>query len=967
MFRDLIDKLKESRLFLMGGVFVIFACIIVHRLFVLQIVNGEEYRDNYLLSIEKTKDIPATRGDIYDKNGKLLAYNDLAYTVKIEDVFEDSNSKSKKLNENIYTLIKMIEKNGDSIIHDFNIILDEAGEYAFDVSGTSLLRFKADIYGERYVEDLSYEEQTATAEEMMEYLAGTKRYAVGEYEYDEEGNRKRDEEDNYIFRIGEGYTKEEVLQIVTIRYAMSLTRYQIYLGTTVAYDISPKTVAVIMENMDKLQGVTIEEDTVRRYVDSTYFSQILGYTGKVSSTELESLNAELVAAGKEEKYTANDVVGKAGIEQYMELELHGTNGYEKVYVDKMGRLLDTEERMDPVSGNDVYLTIDADLQKATMDILEQNIAGILISKIRNQKTFTLGENQSSSDIIIPIYDVYYALFDNNVISISHLGAEDAKETEKEVYAVYEDFSAGRKERLKEELYTKKTAYKVLSNEYQIYQGEMIELLKDYDVLDMDLVDTEDTTYVNWVKNETISMAEFLEYCIAQNWIDVEQLDLDSAYADSREMFDKLVEYMFKLMDQSKEFRKLYFKYMLLNDFISGRQVCYLLCEQQCIDTAIEDIDGLYNGTLSAYEFMINRIQNLDITPAQLALDPYAGSIVVTDVNTGKVLAMATYPSYDNNMMANTVDAEYYAKIRLDKSNPQYNYATQQRSAPGSTFKMISTVAGLEEGAVTTSETITCTGVFNRFAQVSRCWIYPGAHGALHASQAIRHSCNCYFYETGYRLSLDGNGVYNAQLGLAKLAKYADMFGLTEKSGIEIAESMPQASDELPVLSAIGQGTNSYTTVGLARYVTTIANNGTCYNLTLLDKLTDTNGIVLKEYEAEVRNEVEISQSSWDTIHQGMKDAAASYAGFHDLPVVSAAKTGTAQENTKRADHALFVGYAPYDNPEIAVSSRICFGYSSGFASQMGCKVFEYYFADDKAEVVSDQAADIDSSAITNEN
>lgn len=966
MFRDLIEKLKESRLFLMGGIFIVLACILIHRLFTLQIIKGEEYLENYQLSIEKTKNISATRGNIYDRNGVLLAYNELAYTVKIEDVYESSSTKNAQLNENIYTLIKMIEKNGDNIVNDFNIVVDDTGDYAFDVSGTSLLRFKADVYGEAYVEGLEYWQQTATAEEIMEYLAGTSRFAVGAYEYDEEGNRLRDEEGNYIFNIGEGYTKEEVLQIVTIRYALGLVAYQVHLGATVATDISEETVAVIMENIDKLQGVSIEEDTVRRYVNSTYFSQIIGYTGKISSTELENFNKQLEEAGEEAKYTTSDVVGKSGIEQYMELGLHGTNGYEVVYVDKMGRLLDTAERVDPVSGNDVYLTIDAELQKATMDILEQSIAGILINKIENIKTFTLGANQSTDKLVIPIYDVYFALFDNNVISISHLKAADASETEQEVYAAYQSFSQNRNERLRTELYSTRTAYKNLSEEYQIYQGEMIELLKSYDVLDMDVVDTGDETYVKWVKDETISMAEFLEYCIAQNWINVSLLNLDTEYADSKEMFDKLVDYMFEIMEESSSFRKYYYKYMLLTDTISGVQVCKLLCEQKCIDTSAEDVDALYNGTISSYQFMINRIQNLDITPAQLALDPYAGSVVVTDPDTGDVLALVSYPSIDNNLMANTVDPVYYAKISTDKSNPQYNYATQQRSAPGSTYKMISTSAGLEEGVVTTTETINCVGVFDRFAQVSRCWIYPGAHGPLYAAQAIRHSCNYYYYEVGYRLSLDEEGKYNAELGLEKLAKYADMFGLTEKSGIEITESMPQVSDELPVLSAIGQGTNSYTTVGLARYVTTIANNGTCYNLTLLDKMTDSEGTLIEEFAASVRNQVELKQSTWDTIHIGMKDAAASYALFDQLSVTAAGKTGTAQESSKRPDHALFVGYAPYEDPEIAVSARICFGYSSGFASQIGYKVMEYYFAENKEDVVTDHAIEVDPASVTNQ-
>ncbi len=966
MFRDILEKLKESRLFLMGGLFLLLSCILMYRLFVLQIIHGEEYAEEYKLSIEKTKSIPATRGNIYDKNGVLLAYNDLAYTVKIEDVFESSTNRNKELNENIYKLIKMIEKNGDDIIRDFNVVIDDSGKFVYDVTGTNLLRFKADIYGEKYVEDMTYEQQTATAEELMNYLAGTSRYAVGAYEYDEAGNRLKDENGNYIFHVGDGYTKKELLQIVTIRYAMSLVAYQVHLGATVAKDISPSTVAVLVENMSELQGVSIAEDTVRRYVDSTYFSQILGYTGSISATEIETLNAELSEEGKEAKYDQSDVVGKTGIEQYMELELHGTNGYEIVYVDKMGRLLDTAERVEPIPGNDIYLSIDAELQKATMDILEQNIAGILISKIRNTKTFALGANQSSSDILIPIYDVYYALFDNHVISISHMSSDEALETEKKVYATFLTFSAARNQQLKEELYTVKTPYKHLSTEYQTYQAEMIELLKDYNVLDMSLVDTNDETYVKWVKDETISMAEFLEYCIAKNWINVKLLDLETEYADSGEMFDKLVDYMFELIAQSGDFTKYYYKYMLLTDAITGHDVCRLLCEQKCIDLSLEDVNLLYEDSISAYDFMINRIQNLDITPAQLALDPFAGSIVVTDVNNGKVKSLVTYPSYDNNLMANSVDAEYFSKIYQDKSNPQYNYATQQRSAPGSTFKMISAVAALEEKVVSTTDTIYCSGVFDRFAQVSRCWIYPNGHGSLQVAPAIRHSCNCYFYEVGYRLSLDETGKYDAELGLSKLAKYADMFGLNDKSGIEIAESAPQVSTELPVLSAIGQGTNNFTTVGLARYVTTIANKGTCYNLTLLDRMTDSEGNLLQNFEASVRNKVNISKESWTTIQTGMRAAAESYSYINKLPVSVAGKTGTAQENVKRADHALFIGYAPYENPEIAVSCRVCFGYSSGFASQTSAKVFEYYFADNKEEVIDNRAVEINNSLISNE-
>ena len=170
-----------------------------------------------------------------------------------------------------------------------------------------------------------------------------------------------------------------------------------------------------------------------------------------------------------------------------------------------------------------------------------------------------------------------------------------------------------------------------------------------------------------------------------------------------------------------------------------------------------------------------------------------------------------------------------------------------------------------------------------------------------------------------------------------------MFGLTEKAGIEITESEPKFSDELAVPSAIGQGTHNYTTVGLARYVTTIANSGTCYNLSLLDKLTDSKGNLIEDYVPEVRNQVDLDNSLWDAIHTGMRQVVESKAYYNDLAVNVAGKTGTAQQDKTRANHALFISYAPYENPEISVTVRIANGYESGYAAQTARDVYKYYY------------------------
>ena len=909
--------------------FAFFAGVLLYRCFNLQIVNGEEYLNDFILQIEKTRDISSTRGRILDRNGNVLAENELAYSVKIEDVFESSRNKNAKVNDVVYRLIKLIEKNGDSVITDFKIIIDEDGDYAYSVDGTALLRFQADVLGYRTIDELSEEEKAMTAQELIEYLSRAKGFAIGQYEDPE--NTKTP------FVPGKGYTKEEWLQMVTIRYAMNLTSFRKYVGTTVATNVSAETVAVIMENSDQLDGVSIVEDTVRHYIDSKYFAHVLGYTGKISSDELAELNDQVVTeGGLEDTYTINDVVGKSGIEAYMETTLQGTKGSEKVVVNNTGKVITILERKEAQPGADVYLTIDKDLT----------------------------ENAKSSSIKIPIYDVYFAMINNNILDRKHFEAEDAGETEKAVYAAYLEYKQGVYDRLTYELTEGATPYSKLSKEYQVYQSNIVSLLREEGVIMKELVDDNDATQTAWAKEEVISLKEYLQYCIAMNWIDVSKLDLNDKYSDSTEVYDKLLDYTINAIDHTTEFQKRFYKYMLLNDKITGKQICMLLCEQQVVDIPAEDEEALYSGKLSAYQFMMNRINNLEITPAQLALDPCNASVVITDVNTGDVLAMVSYPGYDNNKMANTVDAEYYAQLNADKSSPQLNFATQYKAAPGSTFKIVSATAGLLENVINLQSRVNCVGTFTEITPSPRCWKISG-HGYENVTSAIKDSCNYFFYNVGYQLATR-TGSYNEEAGLDTLSKYADLYGLTDKSGVEIGEYAPDVSTKDPVRSAIGQGSNSYTTVGLARYVTTIANSGTCYNLTLLDKTTDSQGNLLKEYHAGVRNQIDLPQEYWDAFHLGMRQVVENKKYFSDLAVNAAGKTGTAEQTASRPNHALFICYAPYENPEIAIATRIPFGYSSDYAAQFTRDIIKYYYGLAEEDDLITGTADTLDNAVSNE-
>lgn len=955
--KDHIINIVTSRLTVLTLLFLALGGILIYRCFNLQIVHGEEYLNDFILQTEKTRDIASTRGDILDRNGNVLAYNELAYSVKIEDVFESNKSKNQNLNDTIYRLIKMIEKNGDNVITDFKIVLDEDGEFAFSAEGTAHLRFLADVYGYTTIDKLDEEEKTVTATELMEYLSRKKGFAIGDYEI--EGDSKSE------FIPGKGYSKEDWLKMVTIRYAMNLTSYRKYIGTTIATNVSDKTVAVIMENSEQLPGVSIVEDTVRRYVDSEYFAHVLGYTGKISSEQLTQLNEEVVAAGgKADTYNINDVVGKGGIEAYMETTLQGTKGSEKVIVDNTGKVMTILERTEAVAGDSVQLTLDKDLTIAVYNIVEQKLAGLLSSKIDDIKEYRASENSRSSDIRIPIYDVYFAVINNNIVDVKHFAEEDAGETEKAVYEAYLNYKAQVYEKLNDELTEKYTPYNKLSKEYQVYQSNIVTLLNRNGIIMTEEVDEDDPTQIAWAKDEVISLGEYLKYCIAQNWIDVSKLNMDEKYSDSTEVYNKLLEEIINTIDKNSEFQKRFYKYMLLNNVISGKQICMLLCEQNAVEISIEDEEALYNGGISAYRFMKNRIDNLDITPAQLALDPCNASVVITDVNTGQVLALVSYPGYDNNKMANTIDAEYYAKLNADKSNPQYNYATQSKAAPGSTFKIVSATAGLMEGVIDLSSRINCVGTYTAITPSPRCWRVSG-HGTENVTSAIRDSCNYFFYDVGYRLSTR-TGTYDEQAGLDTLYKYADLFGLTEKSGVEIVEEEPNVSDTDPVRSAIGQGSNSYTTVGLARYATTIANSGTCFNLTLLDSVVDSEGNTLKKFEPDIRNQIDLPGNYWDAIHLGMRQVVQNKSYFSDLAVNVAGKTGTAEQIKTRPNHALFICYAPYEQPEISVVTRIPFGYSSDYAAQFTRDIIKYYYGLAEEEEIITGTADTPDGGISNE-
>lgn len=919
---DYVLSLLKSRILPLVLVFIVMVTVLINRLFSLQIINGETYRTSLSDAIQKNMGVAATRGRIYDRNGVLLAYNELAFAVKISDsgtyTAKDGKTaydiKCETINNAIEKTLNILEEKGDKFTNDMPIVYED-GMYSYTVEDNALLRFIRDSYGVQYTTDLSDEQRASSAEQMFKYMC-----------------------EQYQVNL-EQYSVSHALEIVNMRRYMAANSYNRYMTFTITNEASDEAVAAILENADELVGITVEEQYIRKYVNSIYCSQILGYTGNVSTSELEELNAS-----EPGRYESNDVVGKTGIEKALESELSGTKGSRKVYLDTFGRITQVVDETESSAGHDVYLSIDVTLQEKIYHAIEDELVSIITANMSDGSTkFTYKNNGEDVDkIYILSSEVYFALIDNNIISLKQIEKQNTG-TEAEVYGTFLGKQASTIDWLRGELTGDGTAYGKLTEEQQLYIWYIYsDLLKKQSILNTNNIDESDSVYKDWEEESNTSLKALLTYGISKNWIDMATLTSEQ-YTSLSESYDALVEYIIKALQSDTGFYKKMYKYMISSGQITGRQVCMLLYEQGVLDMNAEDskYDALSSGSVSAYSFIYDAISSKKITPAQLAIQPCNASAVVTNPKTGELLALVSYPSYDNNKMSGTVDAEYFNQVNNGKAQPMLNKATQSGTAPGSTYKPLTSIAALDTGVISTGTAFSCSGIFTKITPSPKCWLTSG-HGTETVETAIRDSCNVFFFNVGYSIGLSKNGTYDSSYATSILQRYAEKMGLATKSGIEIDEKAPQASTEDAVRTAIGQGTNNFSTLNLARYVTTIATSGKCYNMTLVKKITDSEGNVLEERTPSYE-QVELASSTWTAVHNGMRMAAGTYSQISALNMNIAAKSGTAQERTTESDHSLLITYAPYDDPEVCSAVAIQHGYGSSTSMELTAKLYNIYY------------------------
>ena len=395
------------------------------------------------------------------------------------------------------------------------------------------------------------------------------------------------------------------------------------------------------------------------------------------------------------------------------------------------------------------------------------------------------------------------------------------------------------------------------------------------------------------------------------------------------------------------------------------------------DVVLTVDSNLQQVTETALENCINKIRSGGFSQTY---DAQGGAAVVMNVNTGEVLATASYPTFEPQWFVGGISQENWAYLRDDSRHPQLNKATQSTYEPGSTFKMVTAISGLETGAITTKEKINDTGVYRKYNSEWKCWYYTSyhrGHGYQNVTQALQHSCNYFFYETGDRMGIDN------------LSKYALHFGLGRKTGIELPNEKEGAvaSRETyaklrnngkigpgDVLNAsIGQGDNNFTPMQIAKYISSIANGGTVVKPTIVKSILNSDGTEVSTEEIEkysneklgyedVGDGIQISPESINVAKEGMRMAASEAGGtayniFKNFTQEVAGKTGSAEagkdKNGNDLVNAWFVCFAPYEKPEVAVVVMIENGGHGNYAAEVARDVLTQYFGMNESTEVNE--------------
>lgn len=684
---DKLNKIKVRYNIILLSIYIIGIILLV-QLFNLQIVKGQEYRKQSNTRLTRETTIKAARGNICDRNGNKLVSTKMEFNLELYKTKIDN----KTLNQTILDMINILDKNEDTYIDNLPIKVEP---FDFIGSDETIQSWKKT---NKMQEDLSAEECFYKLKQKYEII-----------------------QENV----------QDARKIMGVRYEISSKGYSSTKTVELAKNISRTSMLEISEQNSNFPGINIITVPTVAYNSETLASHILGTVGKITQPELE----------EKTNYDINDIIGKTGIQYVFEEYLRGKDGIKQIDMAVDGTVTDEYTEKEAVSGSDVILTIDANLQKVAEEALKDDI-------------------------------------------------------------------------------------------------------------------------------KKIASGGFAEKSNAN-----------------------------------------------------------------------------------------------------------AGAVVVMNIKSGEVLALASYPDYEPQLFVKGISTEKYNEYVNSTEKPLFNRAISGAYAPGSTFKMVTAIAGLETNKITPTEKINDIGVYPR-GHHPVCWYYTSfhsGHGYLNVSEAIKHSCNYFFYELGYRMGID------------TLSKYASYFGLGRKTGIELQgeavgdlatrEKVEKQNKEWyladTLSAAIGQSYNNFTPVQMAKYISMLVNGGNPIDVSIVKNIININGQEVSKQEInefvnkklnlqdEKVENLNMKKENIKAVLEGMRGVTSesggtAYSTFKNFEIEVGGKTGSAQ--TGNGTNGWFVGFAPFDDPEIAVVVLVENGGHGGYTAEVAKKIIAEYFGMNAKKVDENMSA-----------
>ena len=912
--RRLLDHfldLCKNRIFVMlCGIIVLFAIIVV-RLFSLQVIHGADYEESITASVSKKLPVPAPRGNIYDRYGRPLATNTAAYCVQVDGsvTLEFDREETQELAS---ALTEALWAKGETSTDSLPITKKAPYRFTFDGTEeeqqTRETRWKNSIGLEKKQRDM-------TAEECLQWLYET---------YEAPAAFTEAQKRTYV-----SLCMSDDRNLMALTLAMKLTDF----GEEITDELPLAKEAPYSfqfngnKNREKSWKESMGMDGEEIYFDSL---QTLDYLRDYFGLP-EGLPGDLIRS-------------TLGIRYSMYLQRYQQFQTVNVATDISGKTLAYVEENQDTFPCVIIDTIS--LREYPQGKYFSHILGYIRQMTEND--YALYQNDVDAD-------------GNPIYSQTDIVGQDGMEK------LFERELNGTDGQVLIEVDNQGRRMSVIDSTEPIPGKDLFltldsELQKTaYDALENELRKAVLTKLTTTGKN-SVSTLELFQSMINVNHISAQ----DMLYAEEGTVQHTVYLRLKQVhpnfdpeQEDAAEVAKEFLQDALEKGNVTVRELTLMMIEQEHLPVTAQEKADIEAGA-SPLSLIIKKLSNGEMSPADTGLDPCTGSVFVTQVGTGEVLASVTYPSYDNNELVNTFNNSYYNELLQDGNTPLVNRPLKQKKASGSTFKMITALAGLETETITPETLITDKGIFKDTGiPYARCWIYSntgGTHQSLNVSHALEVSCNYFFYELAYRMGNVTTG--NSANSITTLNEYMAAFGLNNYTGLELDEygptmaspankeravktfnpdattSQTRWTDGDTIRTAIGQSINSYTPAQITKYISTLANGGTLYKLHMVDHVQNPDGTLHSKVEETVENVITFKEENLQAVYHGMWLVSNGERGtlrgiFDDLPIDVAAKTGTAEEDKNRNSHTWFVCFAPYDDPQIAITVMIPFGENSG--------------------------------------